>query len=100
MAAQVFEKDLRNDESFDGGEAVSGVTLSFSGLSALVVPSTLRDSLVLLALFLEQDTELDPVENYNRYGALFGMRCLPSSGCSAISQSTAGRHRRCTPVAH
>ena len=33
----------------------------FSGLNALVVPGTLRDSLVLLALLLEQETELEPV---------------------------------------
>ena len=34
----------------------------FSGLNAIVVPGTLRDSLVLLALLLEQETELEPVE--------------------------------------
>lgn len=34
----------------------------FSGLNALVVPGTLRDSLVLLALLLEQETELEPLE--------------------------------------
>jgi TnpA family transposase len=34
----------------------------FSGLNALVVPGTLRDSLVLLALLLEQETELEPIE--------------------------------------
>lgn len=34
----------------------------FSGLNGIVVPSTLRDSLVLLALLLEQETELEPVE--------------------------------------
>jgi len=34
----------------------------FSGLNAIVVPGTLRDSLVLLALLLEQETELEPME--------------------------------------
>ncbi len=34
----------------------------FSGLNGLVVPGTLRDSLVLLALLLEQETELEPLE--------------------------------------
>jgi TnpA family transposase len=34
----------------------------FSGLNGIVVPGTLRDSLVLLALLLEQETELEPVE--------------------------------------
>jgi hypothetical protein len=31
----------------------------FSGLNGIVVPGTLRDSLVLLALLLEQETELE-----------------------------------------
>jgi len=34
----------------------------FSGLNGLVVPGTLRDSLVLLALLLEQETGIEPVE--------------------------------------
>ncbi len=34
----------------------------FSGLNAIVVPGTLRDSLVLLAFLLEQETELEPME--------------------------------------
>ena len=34
----------------------------FSGLNAIVVPGTLRDSLVILALLLEQETELKPTE--------------------------------------
>lgn len=34
----------------------------FSGLNATVVPGTLRDSLVILALLLEQGTELEPME--------------------------------------
>ncbi len=34
----------------------------FSGLHGLVVPGTMRDSLVLLAIFLEQQTELEPLE--------------------------------------
>jgi TnpA family transposase len=34
----------------------------FSGLNGIVVPGTLRDSLVLLAVLLEQETELEPVE--------------------------------------
>jgi TnpA family transposase len=32
----------------------------YSGLGAMVVPGTLRDSLAILALLLEQETELDP----------------------------------------
>jgi TnpA family transposase len=34
----------------------------FTGLNAIVIPGTLRDSLFLLALVLEQSTELDPHE--------------------------------------
>jgi TnpA family transposase len=34
----------------------------FSGLNGIVVPGTLRDSLMLLALLLEQETELEPME--------------------------------------
>jgi len=34
----------------------------FSGLNGIVVLGTLRDSLVLLALLLEQETELEPME--------------------------------------
>lgn len=34
----------------------------FSGLNAMVVPGTLRDSLVVLALLLDQETELEPIE--------------------------------------
>jgi TnpA family transposase len=34
----------------------------YSGLGALVVPGTLRDSLVVLALLLDQETELEPLE--------------------------------------
>jgi len=34
----------------------------FIGLNGIVVPGTLRDSLVLLALLLEQETKLEPVE--------------------------------------
>ncbi len=34
----------------------------FSGLNGAVVPGTLRDSLAILALLLEQETELDPQE--------------------------------------
>ena len=40
----------------------SSAPSGFSGLNAIVVPGTLRDSLVLLALLLEQETELEPVE--------------------------------------
>jgi TnpA family transposase len=42
------------------------VSNQFSGLNASVVPGTLRDSLVILALLLEQETELEPMEIHCR----------------------------------
>jgi TnpA family transposase len=41
----------------------------FTGLNAIVVPGTLRDSLFLLALVLEQQTELEPQEIMTDTGA-------------------------------
>jgi TnpA family transposase len=41
----------------------------FTGLNGLVIPGTLRDSLYLLALVLEQETELAPVEIMTDTGA-------------------------------
>lgn len=38
------------------------VSDQFTGLNAIVVPGTLRDSLFLLAVVLEQQTELNPIE--------------------------------------
>jgi TnpA family transposase len=38
------------------------ISNQFSGLSGIVVPGTLRDSLMVLALLLEQETELEPLE--------------------------------------
>ena len=41
----------------------------FTGLNGIVIPGTLRDSLYLLALVLEQETELVPVEIMTDTGA-------------------------------
>ena len=38
------------------------ISKQFSGLAGVVIPGTLRDSMVVLALLLEQETELDPLE--------------------------------------
>jgi TnpA family transposase len=38
------------------------VSDQFTGLNAITVPGTLRDSLVLLSIVLEQETELEPTE--------------------------------------
>jgi len=45
------------------------VSDQFTGLNAIVVPGTLRDSLFLLAVVLEQQTELNPVEIMTDTGA-------------------------------
>lgn len=38
------------------------ISNQFSGLAGAVIPGTLRDSLVVLALLLDQETELEPLE--------------------------------------
>jgi TnpA family transposase len=45
------------------------VSNQFTGLNGIVVPGTLRDSLVLLAVVLEQQTELNPTEIMTDTGA-------------------------------
>jgi TnpA family transposase len=45
------------------------VSDQFTGLNAIVVPGTLRDSLFLLAVVLEQQTELNPTEIITDTGA-------------------------------
>jgi TnpA family transposase len=49
----------------------------FSGLNAITVPGTLRDSLVLLSVVLEQETELQPTQIMTDTGAysdvMFGL---------------------------
>jgi TnpA family transposase len=41
----------------------------FSGLNAITVPGTLRDSIVLLAVVLEQETDLQPTQIMTDTGA-------------------------------
>lgn len=72
----------------------------FSGLNATVVPGTLRDSLVILALLLEQETELEPMEIMTDTAAysdavfgLFWLLRLPV-------QPAPRRHWRRSSVAH
>lgn len=45
------------------------VSNQFTGLNAIVIPGTLRDSLYLLAVVLEQQTELQPIEIMTDTGA-------------------------------
>ena len=47
----------------------SVVSNQFTGLNAITVPGTLRDSLVLLSVVLEQETELEPTEIMTDTGA-------------------------------
>ena len=53
------------------------VSNQFSGLNAITVPGTLRDSLVLLAVVLEQQTDLQPTQVMTDTGAysdvIFGL---------------------------
>ncbi len=54
-----------NPRYFGQGRGVTWYNMlsdQFSGLGAVVIPGTLRDSLTVLALLLEQETELEPVE--------------------------------------
>jgi len=57
------------------------VSDQFTGLNGITVPGTLRDSLTLLSVVLEQQTELQPTEIMSDIGAV-----RPASG-------TAGRRR-------
>ena len=45
------------------------VSDQFTGLNAIVVPGTLEDSLVILGLLLEQETDLEPAEIMTDTGA-------------------------------
>jgi len=58
----------------------------FTGLNAITVPGTLRDSLVLLSVVLEQETEFEPTEIMTDTGAYTDV-ISASSGCSAISSA-------------
>ncbi len=66
----------------------------FSGLNAIVVPGTLRDSLVLLSVVLEQQTELHPTEIMTDTGAysdvVFGLFCLQGFRFSPRMADTGG----------
>jgi len=61
-----------NPKYFGMGDGVTYYNLvsnQFTGLNGIVVPGTLRDSLVLLAVVLEQQTELNPTEIMTDTGA-------------------------------
>ena len=54
-----------NPKYFGAGRGITYYNLvsdQFTGLNAVVVPGTLRDSLLILGLLLDQETDLEPVE--------------------------------------
>ncbi len=54
-----------NPKYFGRGRGITWYNMlsdQYSGLGATVVPGTLRDSLAILALLLEQETEVDPTQ--------------------------------------
>ncbi|MEN1280242.1 Tn3 family transposase, partial [Pseudomonas aeruginosa] len=62
----------QSDDPLSPGRGVTWYNLisdQFSGLNAITVPGTLRDSLVLLAVVLEQQTELQPTQIMTDTGA-------------------------------
>ncbi len=76
----------------------------FTGLSAIVVPGTLRDSLFLLAVVLEQHTELNPTEIMTDTGAytdvVFGLFWLLGYRFSPrIADISGARYWRIDPAA-
>jgi TnpA family transposase len=76
----------------------------FSGLNAITVPGTLRDSLVLLAVVLEQETELQPTEIMTDTGAysdvVFGLfRLVGYRFCPRLADTGGSRFWRIAPDA-
>jgi TnpA family transposase len=72
-----------NPKYFGTGRGVTWYNLisdQFTGLHAITVPGTLRDSLILLAVVLEQQTELQPTQIMTDSGAysdvVFGLFSL------------------------
>lgn len=54
-----------NPKYFGQGRGITWYNMvsdQFAGLGAVVIPGTLRDSLAILALLLDQETELDPTK--------------------------------------
>ncbi len=54
-----------NPKYFGAGRGITyynSVSDQFTGLNAVVVPGTLRDSLLILGLLLDQKTDLEPAE--------------------------------------
>ncbi|HTF64358.1 MAG TPA: Tn3 family transposase [Edaphobacter sp.] len=80
------------------------ISNQFTGLNAIVVPGTLRDSLFLLAVVLEQQTELQPTEIMTDTGAytdvIFGLFWLLGYRfCPRIADIGGTRYWRIDPAA-
>ena len=80
------------------------VSNQFTGLNAIVIPGTLRDSLYLLAVVLEQQTELHPIEIMTDTGAytdvVFGLFWLLGYRfCPRIADIGGARYWRIDPSA-
>jgi TnpA family transposase len=80
------------------------VSDQFTGLNAIVIPGTLRDSLYLLAVVLEQQTELHPIEIMTDTGAytdvVFGLFWLLGYRfCPRIADIGGARYWRIDPSA-
>jgi TnpA family transposase len=96
-----------NPKYFGVGRGVTYYNLvsdQFTGLNAIVVPGTLRDSLVLLALVLEQQTELMPTQIMTDTGAysdvVFGLfRLLGYQFCPRLADMGGARLWRIDPAA-
>jgi TnpA family transposase len=76
----------------------------FTGLNAISVPGTLRDSLTLLAVVLEQQTELKPMQIMTDTGAysdvMFGLfRLLSHRFCPRLADIGGARFWRIDPRA-
>lgn len=96
-----------NPKYFGQGRGVTWYNLisdQFSGLNAIPVPGTLRDSLVLLAVVLEQQTELQPTQIMTDTGAysdvVFGLfRLLGYRFCPRLADIGGTRFWRSHPEA-
>lgn len=96
-----------NPQYFGIGKGMTWYNLmsdQFSGLKAISVPGTLRDSLVLLAVVLEQQTELQPTQIMTDTGAysdiVFGLfRLLGYRFCPRLADVGGTRFWRSSPSA-
>jgi len=97
-----------NPKYFGRGRGVTWYNLisdQFSGLNDMTVPGTLRDSLILLAVVLEQQTDLKPTQIMTDTGAysdvVFGLfRLLGLRFCPRLADVGGTRFWRINPKAN